>query len=282
MKRYRHLTKGSAIVLNCFGSVTSQQRFDMLLDTTQAQFLDCEVRLAISSRSVLKKLDRPQLKTLAQQLADLDREGYKRVVVASVYLFPTEEHQQTCNIVNGFNQFSLSHFMATPAILQEVKAVNSMLSSLAARFPCADNEFNLFISHGAPDLSNPGYQSIQYVSSLLESLSDHHLTCSLEGAYPFSMVEPHLVQNIQKQCHPGVRPVIRLIPLLLVSGNHFEADIQDIAASLSEHADIQFAQPIQGDRFCLLDLPDTAPLIWQHIRNCLIKLGAPDTEVSLT
>lgn len=280
MKRYRHLTKGSAIVLSCFGSVTSQARFERLLNETQAQFLDCEVRLAISSRMVLKKLGQPQLKTLAQQLAELDREGYKRVVVASVYLFPTDEHLMATQIVGGFNQFSLTQMALTPAILQEVKSINTIIEALAARYPCQPHEFNLFVSHGAPDLSNPGYQAIHYTESLLQTLSPNNLTCSLEGAYPFALTVNALTAAIQNRCPAGVRPVIRLIPLLLVSGNHFEEDIREIAEQMDPEGDIVLATPIEGDRFCLLDLPEISPLLWQNIRNSLLKLGAPDLEVS--
>lgn len=280
MKRYRHLTKGSAIVLSCFGSVTSQARFDRLLNETQAQFLDCEVRLAISSRMVLKKLEKPHFKTLAQQLADLDREGYKRVVVASVYLFPTDEYGMASQIVDGFNQFSLTHMALTPAILQEVKSINTIIQALAAQFPCQPHEFNLFVSHGAPDLSNPGYQAIHYTEGLLQTLSSHNLTCSLEGAYPFDLTVNTLIETIQNRSPAGVRPTIRLIPLLLVSGNHFEEDIREIADHLASIGRVDMASPIQGDRFCLLDLPEISPLLWQNIRNSLLKLGAPDLEVS--
>ncbi|GIU48441.1 sirohydrochlorin cobaltochelatase [Shewanella sp. KT0246] len=268
MKRQRHYQQGRALVLCCFGSVVDQARFDALLALAQERYGDCEVRLAVSSRMVLNRLNERELQTLPQQLASLDREGYRQVVVASCYLYPTEEHQQLKQTVESFKQFSLSRFSYTPALLQSVNGANEILASLATRYPAGDGVHNLFIHHGAPHLDNPGYSAIWYSQQLLEQLSSEHHCCSLEGASPYGLVAPKLKTQLSNASK------IRLIPLLLVSGNHAVNDVKAIQTDLQEVASVEIAKPIDSERFCLLDLPAVTDVLWHQINTEFNKLGA--------
>lgn len=268
MKRLRHYKKGTAIVLCCFGSVNQQAKYQALRKLYTAQFLDTDLFMALSSRSVLNKLADPELKTLPEQLAALDRAGYQKICVVSCYLFPTEEHQQVIKTIEGFRAFSLSRIEHTSAVINQVKYANRILAALNDRFPTMEDEYNLFIYHGAPNLDAPGYSSIWYAESLLKNLSERNLTCSLEGANPYPLLADTL-----KAKFTGAGKV-RLIPLLLVSGNHFENDVKNIADDLSQCTQVETAQPITGDRLCLLDLPEVKETLIEQTSECLLKLGA--------
>ncbi|EDQ01670.1 sirohydrochlorin cobaltochelatase [Shewanella benthica] len=267
MKRFRHYNKGTAIVLCCFGSVNQQAKYQALQDQFIAQFDCADVFMALSSRSVLKKLDDPSLKTLAEQLASLDRAGYRRICVVSCYLFPTDEHQQVCKTIEGFKAFSLAKIDHTPAVIHQVKNANRILAALNTRYPCGDDEYNLFIYHGAPNLSAPGYSSIWYAESLLNQMSERNLTCSLEGAHPYSLIADTLKRKL------GAANKVRIIPLLLVSGNHFQHDVKNIAAELALSTQVEMAEPISGDRFCLIDLAEVQQTLMEQTSQCLIQLG---------
>ena len=103
----------------------------------------------------------------------------------------------------------------------------NLLSALHDRFAPQDH-FNVFVHHGAPMLDNPGHQSIHYCDDLLGKLSQRNFTCSLEGAWPFKLVKDEMVRRIKEQHTGQGRPLLNLVPLLLVSGNHFINDLKEI------------------------------------------------------
>ena len=191
MKRLRHYDKDTAIVLSCFGSVVQQHRYETLAEQVRIAFPDYPVELAVTSKMVIKRLATKQQHylNLPQMLANLDMDGYRHIIVVSCYLFPTDEHDMLTRTVEGFGRFSLSHFHTTPALLNQTGAATKILSALHARFPLADNQANLYISHGSPRLDNPGYSSMQYTANYLNRMSPANFTCSLEGAYPFHAVK---------------------------------------------------------------------------------------------
>jgi len=74
----------------------------------EERFKEVDIFLSFSSRMVLKDLKRRgiEYKNLPQVLADVDMLGYRNIVVASINLFPTDEHELLIRTVNGFREFS--------------------------------------------------------------------------------------------------------------------------------------------------------------------------------
>jgi len=104
MKRYRHYKKDKAIVLSCFGSVIEQQMYEDLKSEIEAEFDGIDVYLSFSSRMVLKDLHKRDIHypNLPQLLANIDLMGYKNIIVSSINLFPTDEHELLLRTVEGF------------------------------------------------------------------------------------------------------------------------------------------------------------------------------------
>lgn len=274
MKRLRHYNKGCAIVLSCFGSVVEQKRYNELLKKVAARYSTCEVRLAVSSRMVIKKLAKndEQYLHLPAVLAELDLAGYQRILVVSCYLFPTDEHKQVEQIVAGFRQFSLSNIEYTPAIMHHTHRASDLLSALNNRF--ADgSDINLFVHHGAPYLDNAGHQAINYCDTLLNRLSNKNISCSLEGSFPFALLKSEILQRIQN--HHLDNPIVRIIPMLLVSGNHFVKDMHEIKAALSMSCSVQIAEEDKEESFCLLAMTEVTDIIYTQIDQGLIRLKEP-------
>ncbi|MFM2481427.1 sirohydrochlorin cobaltochelatase [Celerinatantimonas sp. YJH-8] len=275
LKRYRHYQKGQAIVLSCFGSLASCERYINLKQQIAARYPDCDVVLALSSKTVLKRLNQeahghPWL-NLPQQLARLDLEGYSQIIVIPCYLYPTDEYRSVRQVVDGFTQFSLATIWLTPAIMQKSADSNAILGALSAHFS-REPGVNLFIYHGAPQLNDAGHQALTYSMQLLTQLSPRHFSCSLEGVMPYRLLADALVRQIRDL---GQWPV-RLIPMLLVSGNHFRHDLTeiqaDLATRLGRESGIEVAAPIAGEQFCLLDFAPVTEVIFAHIdeaRRCL-------------
>lgn len=271
MKRYRHYTKDRAIVLSCFGSVIEQQKYLDFKKLIEDTFPSSDVFLSYSSRMVLKHVKKQGLdyKNLPQVLADIDMEGYKHITVASINIFPTDEHAFLQNIVKGFKRFSLSHIRYSDAILTKAKDTTLFLKSLNEKIS-KDDVANLYIIHGTPRLEMSGIDSITYAHKFLEDLSDFNFSCSLEGSYPFYALKDSIIEKMKKR---GVKKV-QIVPMLLVSGNHYEKDMNEIKDELSENFEVQIVPSItKSEKFNLIEISDIQNIIIQNIKEEIIKSG---------
>jgi len=271
MKRYRHYDKDKAIVLSCFGSVIEQNKYLELKNLIEEKFQDCDVFLSFSSRMVLKDLQKRDMdfKNLVQTLADVDMLGYKNIVVSSINLFPTDEHQVVKKIVDGFKNFSLSNIRATSAILTKTKDTSLFLANLDKQISKKDTA-NLFVIHGCPTLEVNGLDSITYADEFLQKINPMNYTCSLEGAFPFYALKNSLINNMKND---GIKN-IQVVPMLLVSGNHYKKDMHEIKDELSSDFNSKIVDTISNsDRFNLIELPLIKEIILNNIKEEIQKLG---------
>lgn len=271
MKRYRHYKKEMAIVLSCFGSVVEHGMYRSLYDDVVREFEGADVFMAFNSRMVIKLLKKEgyEYKNLPQVLADVDMAGYKNIIVASINLFPTEEDDMVKKTVDGFSRFSLANIRATSAILSRAKETTQFFEALHKHVHC-DGWGSLYIIHGTPSLELGGVHSVSYASQLLEKLSFSNTTCSLEGAFPFSVMKESLLQTWKER---GLTS-IQLVPLLLVSGNHYIKDMAEISEELASEVEVKIVESLGNDeKFNLMNFPLTRTIIFQHIRDEMVKLG---------
>ena len=278
MKRYRHYNKGTAVILSCFGSVVEQDRYLELAEFIGDNLEDVSVYTAFNSRMVLKLLKKQQgkeFKNTPQTLADCDMEGYKRIVVASVNIFPTSEHEELQKVVDGFGMFSLSNIRLTKAVFSSAKATTKILSAIDSELKEADGEAaNIYIVHGSPDLDFSGNGSISYAKELLTTLGENNFFCSLEGALPFWAIKEKLISDIKKLPTKNGKHKVRLVPLLLVSGNHFDKDVVEMVEELSTEFDVEIAKPLGGgEKFNLIERDDVRATIAAQIKEEIKKLG---------
>ena len=269
MKRYRHYKQDKAIILSCFGSVIEQDKYLDLKKLVESTFPEIDIFLSFSSRMVLKDLHKRDMdyKNLPQVLADVDMLGYKNIIVASINLFPTDEHEVIKKIVDGFNNFSLSNIRYTNAILTKTKETTLYLKGLNETVS-KDSVANLYVIHGTPALELGGIESISYSASLLEMLGNY--TCSLEGSFPFYAIKQQLMK---KMLADGVKKV-QVIPMLLVSGNHYIKDMLEIKDELSELFDSSIVETqTKGERFNLMELESSKNIILNNIKEEITKLG---------
>jgi len=271
MKRYRHYKQDKAIILSCFGSIIEQDKYLELQKIVEEKFQDCDIFLSFSSRMVLKDLAKREMpfKNLPQVLADVDMLGYRNIIVASINLFPTDEHKVVKDIVDGFNNFSLANIRYTNAILTKTKDTTLFLKELNTNVTKKDTA-NLYVIHGTPALELGGIESIRYSADFLEYISDTNYTCSLEGAFPFYAIKENLITKLKKDNIQN----IQIIPMLLVSGNHYINDMVEI----SDELNIDFNSSIvpslsKSDKFNLIQLDSIVQIILKNIQEEITKLG---------
>lgn len=279
MKRFRHYNRKRAIVLACFGSVIEQQKYLDLEEKVKEAYPDCEVFTSFSSRMVIKLLKKQKkeiYKNLPQTLADVDMQGYKHVVVVSVNIYPTDEHEFLKKIVDGFKYFSLANIGITNAILTTTKDTTVYLKQLNEQVSKEDTA-NLYVIHGTPKLNTIGIDSINYTSSFLELIDKRNFTCSLEGAFPYFHINEAIKTKIKEK---GFKKV-QVVPLLLVSGNHYIKDMFEIKEDLSECFEAFIAPSLtNSESFNLLELEKTQEIILNNIKDSFKILGISHKQMT--
>ncbi len=272
MKRFRHYNRKRAIVLACFGSVIEQQKYLDLEEKVKEEYPDCEVFTSFSSRMVIKLLKKKKkeiYKNLPQTLADVDMLGFKHVVVVSVNIYPTDEHEFLKKIVDGFKHFSMANLGITNPVLTTTKDTTVYLKELNEQVSKVDTA-NLYIIHGTPKLNTVGIDSINYTSSLLEILDERNFSCSLEGAFPYFSINEALKRKIKEKGYKKVQ----VVPLLLVSGNHYIKDMFEIKEDLEDCFESSIVESItQSENFNLLEFPKTKEIIIKNIKESFKILG---------
>lgn len=263
--------KTTAIILTVFGSIIEQEKYQALQKSVQEEFPDCDVYIAISSIFILKVLlcKGFEYKNLAQNLADADQKGYKEIIVTSITLFPTYEHEKTKKIVQSFNEFAISNITVTNAIFTKTEETTLVLNELD-KLVNKKKTANLYVLHGTPKLETAGIASVDYVTQYLEKKSFKNYTCSIEGAFPFFAIKKDLIKEMKKD---GIKKV-QIIPMLLVSGNHYIKDIAKINEQLSKKFKSKIVKSFsQSEKFNLIELDEIQEIIFNNIKES-IKLNS--------
>ncbi len=277
MKRYRHYNKGTAIILSCFGSVIEQDKYFKFEEYIKEQFEQTAVFTAFSSKMVIKELAKEGkiYKNLPQVMADVDMEGYKRYIVVSVNIFPTDEHEVLTRMVKGFKNFSLANIRYTNPLLHKTKETSLYLKNLDETIRKKhDDIINLYVIHGVPVLNLGGLESVSYTANFLKMINKNNLTCSLEGEFPFYAVKDTIKEQIleRKKINPSLK--VQVVPMLLVSGNHYFKDMIEICEEIGEYCD-SFITPPQDDtkKFNLLGQDRVREIFRDNIEVEIKKLG---------
>ena len=271
MKRYRHYKRDKAVILSCFGSVIEQNIYLELKKEVEERFKGVDIFLSFSSRMVLKDLKRRgiEYKNLPQVLADVDMLGYRNIVVASINLFPTDEHELLIRTVKGFKKFSYSNIRYTRAIINKTKETTLLLKELNEKIS-RDGVANLYIIHGVPLLDLAGLSSVDYTKEFLEMIDSKNFVFSLEGAFPFFALK----ETIRRKLKEKNISEVQIVPMLLVSGNHYIKDMVEIRDYFREDFTSSITPSLtKSDRFNLLELERVREIIFSNIKEEIIKLG---------
>ena len=276
MKRYRHYNKDTAIILSCFGSVVEQQRYFEFEEYIKEQFSDIDIFMAFSSKMVIKALAKEgkRYKNLPQVMADVDMEGYKRYIVVSVNIFPTDEHEVLIRMVKGFREFSLANIRYTTPLLHKTKETSLYLKELDEKIRGDREIINLYIIHGVPVLNLGGLESVSYASNFLSRINSNNITCSLEGEFPFYAVKDAIKDEILLKIESNPKLEVQIVPMLLVSGNHYEKDMKEIRDEVSKYAKAKIVSPLDAtNKFNLLGQDEVREIFRDNIAVELIKFG---------
>lgn len=278
MKRLRHYDKELAVVISVFGSSEASAMLQYLQvgDAIKNKISqDIELRLAISSRTIMKKLENrgEHYLTLPEQLANLDRHGYKKVIVTSINIFPTGEHEYIERIVSAFRIISKAKYEITMPLFARSNQTNEYLKTLNNLLRKRYNDINImFIAHGAEYLHTEGNQTFGYVRDYLKMLHYRNFLYTIEGAYGYE--KDFILKEIQKLNAHKEDNKLLIVPLLLVAGNHYKNDIIEMQTELQTELEkvIVPDQYSENGYFSLLMLEDTINYFVKEVEYAIKKI----------
>lgn len=173
---------------------------------------------AFTSDVILKKLRQEQhlqIDNVPQALSRLEGDGYTRVVIQPTHMISGEEYAKLCRQALPFAQ-RLTISMGTP-LLTSAKDYLDIAKALTAEIdPPAPDEAIIFMGHGMAHYAVSAYSQLE---SLLHELGWRQTFIATVMGHP----ELSQVISRLKKC-PEIRRV-RLLPLMVVAGNHAKNDM---------------------------------------------------------
>ncbi len=212
-----------AIVLAAFGTSTKAQiTFDFFEHQIRRALPGYEIRWAFTSDIIRAKMNKiyakrgihRRLHSLQEVLAKLQAEGYRKVVVQPLHIFPGLEYKdvlETCAHFPG-----LRIVVGSPLFLYW-ENVHEVLEVLSKEFLPPSEGVNVLAGHGTEvtcDSANITYLGLNWM------LSQHYPNVILSTVEGVPDAESALKKAV---AYPAKR--VRFIPLMFVAGDHVMHDI---------------------------------------------------------
>ena len=223
----QNLPNKDAMVVMSFGTTYKDTRvktIDATVDAIKAAHPNTKVITAFTSHIIRYRIQQKEgitYPTPEEALAELKKDGYTRVALASLDVIPGMEYNYDAAVYNLYkNDFkkmtlgtSLMYWMGqenqTDQVIETLKAVQS-------QFPKLGKEDGLLImAHGTPDPSNAYYSVIQ----------DRIHTLGMKNVFIYTVEgTPNLEQVIPQLKLHGIKHVT-LMPFMMVAGDHANNDM---------------------------------------------------------
>ncbi len=217
------LKERPAIVLAAFGTSTrAQVTFDFFEKQLRQELPGYEIRWAFTSDIIRTKLNKiyaqkglhKRLYSLQEVLAKLEAEGYRKVVVQPLHIFPGLEYKEVLEICEAFP--GLRIVVGEPLFFRW-ENVQEVLEVLSKEFLSAEEGINVLAAHGTEvtcDSANITYLGLNW---LLEKHYPNVVLGTVEG-----VPDAESALDIVKR-YPAQK--VRFIPLMYVAGDHVMNDI---------------------------------------------------------
>ncbi len=223
----QNLPNKDAIVVMSFGTTfkdTRAKTIDATVDAIKAAHPNTKVITAFTSHIIRDRIQQKEgitYPTPEEALAELKKDGYTRVALASLDVIPGMEYNYDAAVYNLYkNNFkkmtlgtSLMYWMGqenqTDQVIETIKAVQS-------QFPKVGKEDAVLImAHGTPDPANAYYSVIQ----------DRIHTLGLKNVFIYTVEgTPNLEQVIPQLKLHGIKHVT-MMPFMMVAGDHANNDM---------------------------------------------------------
>ncbi|MDR3229901.1 MAG: sirohydrochlorin cobaltochelatase [Synergistaceae bacterium] len=215
------------ILIVAFGSSVpeGQEAISAVENAVKRAWPDTEVRVAFTSRIIMRKIAREQNRVIdepAVALAKMAYEGFTHVAVLSTHIIPGAEYQDLEAVVDGFRSM---HSRGTKAgftyiglslpLLSNANDFERMAKTLTESYSNEGRDGAvIFVGHGTHHFSDAAYSALQMA---LWRVSPNFFVGTIEGMPSYDDVLAQLRKTRNKK--------VTLVPAMLVAGDHAQNDI---------------------------------------------------------
>ena len=219
----RTLAERPAVVIAAFGTSTKAQvTYDVFERALREEFPETEIRWAFTSEVIREIVNerwardgiQKRLSSLQQALADLEAEGFTKVAIQPLHIFPGEEYEEVLSIARGFPGLKIE---IGETLLQRWEGVREVVAAIAAGFLPPEEGANVVVAHGTPTTHSGANIAILGL--------ERHLLRNYPNAYVGTIdgvIAPEEALG-PATAHPGKR--VRFVPLMYVAGDHVMNDV---------------------------------------------------------
>ncbi len=249
------LKKEPAIVIAAFGTTTDAHvTYDFFEEQLRkelpAEYRGYEIRWAITSEIVRERGNKKfkeagiekRYRSLAQVISNLEDEGYRKIVVQPLHIFPGIEYESVLRMVEGmrkaFEDFNLRIEVGEP-LLQYWWDMERVAEALKADLLGSGEGCNVLASHGTGETavgSNITYLGLERV---LEHKFDNTFLGSVEG-----ITSRDEALSKARACRVKT---VKFIPFMYVAGDHVMNDI--MGAEPGDDGELSWALEMKREGF---------------------------------
>ena len=223
----QNLPNKDAIVVMSFGTTykdTRAKTIDATVDAIKAAHPNTKVVTAFTSHIIRDRIQQKEgitYPTPEEALAELKKDGYTRVALASLDVIPGMEYNYDAAVYNlykdNFKKMTLgTSLMYWMGQENQTDQVIETLNAVQSQFPRLGKEDAVLImAHGTPDPANAYYSVIQ----------DRIHTLGMKNVFIYTVEgTPNLEQVIPQLKLHGIKHVT-LMPFMMVAGDHANNDM---------------------------------------------------------
>ncbi|WP_333859344.1 sirohydrochlorin cobaltochelatase [Clostridium sp.] len=220
-----------AILVISFGTTYENTRrltIDVIENKIRKEFKDYEIRRAFTAYkiiSTLKSRDKIMIDTPEDALEKLKNDGFEQVIVQPLHIIPGGEYDFILRVVERYNRSFKEIKVGRPVLFYkgidgEIPDDYDIMAEAIKDIIPKDN-LSILMGHGSTHWANACYSCFQLV--LREKGFNNCFIANVEGYPDFGTI----VSNINRSCtfSRRERKKIKLIPLMLVAGNHARIDM---------------------------------------------------------
>ncbi len=233
MLKTRTLKKEPAIVIAAFGTTTKAMvTFDYFEELLRKELPDkykkLRIEWAFTSEIVRERANKKfkkaginkRFRSLAQVVSDLEDEGYRKIVVQPLHIFPGIEYESVLKMVRGlvdaFEDFDLRIKVGTPLLTHWEDLEETVVALKSVLLPPSEG-CNILVAHGTGETENGANITYLGLERIVNVYYPNVLIGTVEGIQ--SRTE---ALNRAMQCKPKR---IRFVPFMFVAGDHIMNDI---------------------------------------------------------
>jgi sirohydrochlorin cobaltochelatase len=233
MMKTMTLKKDPAIVIAAFGTTTEAMvTFDFFEEQLRKDLPDrykkLRIEWAFTSEIVRERANEKfkkaginkRFRSLAQVISDLEDEGYRKIVVQPLHIFPGIEYESVLRMIEGlreaFQDFDLRIKVGIP-LLAHWEDLKATVEALKEELLPPSEGCNILVAHGTGETMNGA--NITYLG--LERIVNVYYPNVFIGTVEGIQTRTEAFKKAH-QCNPKK---IRFVPFMFVAGDHIMNDI---------------------------------------------------------